>query len=131
MLNSNLPGFSFSFYLSESIILEQERAIKRIETESPAVEHHLEHHSGESPEFSMKLVEFSPFPLQRQAKEGHLITNFKGDVLMNRKGDWGQNLPPRLIVEGEEERTGGQRTRVQERKKKEEEPERKKSRTSC
>ena len=40
--------------------LEQERAIKKMNEESPAVEHHLKFHRGEEPEYTMKLVEFFP-----------------------------------------------------------------------
>ena len=75
------------------------------------MEQHFEFHRGEEPEYTMKLVEYSVLPLQRQAKEGHLIGNFKGGILMNRKGEWGQNLPPKLVVDGEEEDTGRKRDR--------------------
>ena len=36
--------------------------------------------------------------------EGVLIQEFRGDFLLNRKGEWGQNLPPRFTTE---DQTGG------------------------
>ena len=34
--------------------------------------------------------------------EGHLIGASKGETLLNRRGEWEQNLPPKLTIEGEE-----------------------------
>ena len=34
--------------------------------------------------------------------EGLLIADHTGSTLMNRRGEWGQNLPPQFTVEGEE-----------------------------
>ena len=48
----------------------------------------------------MKVLRFEEKNLHRQAYEGHLIQNFQGSKLFNGRGDWGQNLPPRLKVEG-------------------------------
>ena len=28
-----------------------------------------------------------------------IIINYKGNEILNQKGEWGQNLPPRLVVE--------------------------------
>ena len=36
------------------------------------------------------------------SKEAHLIEMYKGTKIMNRKGEWGQNLPPKLVIEGPE-----------------------------
>ena len=47
----------------------------------------------------MSLVRVLTRPLERQAMEGLLISNFKGTAIMNSRGDWGQNLPPEIIVE--------------------------------
>ena len=38
--------------------------------------------------------------------EGVLIQEFRGDFLLNRKGEWGQNLPPRFTTE-DQTKTGG------------------------
>ena len=32
-----------------------------------------------------------------------MIANSTGEMLLNRKGEWGQNLPPKLTVEGSED----------------------------
>ena len=85
--------------------VEQERAIKRMNHESPAVEHHLKHHRGEEYEYTMRLVEYSVLPLQRQAREVHMIWNSTGEILMNRMREWGQKLPPKLVLEGETNET--------------------------
>ena len=44
---------------------------------------------------------FTPSPLIRQTTEAQIITNQgeKGEAL-NRKGEWGQNLPPKIVIEG-------------------------------
>ena len=50
-------------------------------------------------------------PLNRQIREGFLISVAKGTSL-TRKGEWDQNLPPKLSVEWEkeeEEGSGGKR----------------------
>ena len=74
--------------------LEHLRAIEKLDVESPLVEHHCEDHQGETPEFQMKVLSFHNRPLSRQVEEAHLIDGFKGHKTMNRKGEWGQNLPP-------------------------------------
>ena len=48
----------------------------------------------------MKVLGFEDKNLYRQAREGHLISNFKGNYIMNGRGDCGQNIPPKLEVEG-------------------------------
>ena len=47
----------------------------------------------------MKVTRIHDSALQRQVEEGFSIGNYKGDTLLNRKGEWGNNLPPKLIVE--------------------------------
>ena len=44
----------------------------------------------------MKIEGFYPKPLYRQSREGQLIAESKEETLMNRRGEWGNNLPPRL-----------------------------------
>ena len=51
----------------------------------------------------MKVESFHPTPLYRQAKEGNKIKNFKGEWPMNKKGEWGNNTSPTVIIEGREE----------------------------
>ena len=76
--------------------------MENLSQESPLVEHHLEHHRGEPIAFQMKVLKFIPSPLWRQAREAFMITNSKADLILNRKGEWGQNLPPTLVLEGEQ-----------------------------
>ena len=50
----------------------------------------------------MRIVRAHPSPLYRQAHEGCLIANAPHEVeLMNGRGDWGQNLPPKIVIESE------------------------------
>ena len=66
------------------------------------IEHHEEHHKGEeSPNFKVELVKKCRKPLERQIIEGIKIDKFKG-ITMNRKGEWGQNLPPKFTIGAKE-----------------------------
>ena len=51
----------------------------------------------------MEILKFTGNPLVRQTTEAHLITkqSQKG-IALNRKGEWGQHLAPKLISEGQE-----------------------------
>ena len=82
--------------------VEHLRAPDKLDAESPLAEHHQEDHGGETPMFQMKVVSYHSRPLSRQIEEAHLIDNFRGHKIMNRKGEWGQNLPPKLTIEGTE-----------------------------
>ena len=75
------------------------RALESADINNPLVEHWKESHPNKEWNFSMTVVRSFRSPLQRQSCEGYLIANYKGDILMNRKGEWGQNLPPKLIIE--------------------------------
>ena len=64
------------------------------------IEHHKENHKGEEyPKFKVELVKKCKKPLVRHILEGLKIDKFKG-ITINRKGEWGQNLPPKFIIEG-------------------------------
>ena len=78
---------------------EHLNAVINMDPASPLVEHHLEMHQDREPSFEMKVHSQHRSALQRQATEGYLIGSFKGDHLMNRRGEWGQNLPPVLTIE--------------------------------
>ena len=52
--------------------------------------------------FQMNIVKSHRLPLVRQAHEAILISKFGEEELLNRKGEWGSNLPPALVLEGEE-----------------------------
>ena len=80
--------------------------------ESPMIEHHEEHHDGkQSPSFKVELVRKCSKPLERQILEGVKIDKFKG-ITMNRKGEWGQNLPPKFSIEGQGETQYNQKSRT-------------------
>ena len=76
--------------------LEHQKLLQDHSPESPLYEHHQEDHPDMEPDFRMKVLGVFKRPLQRQTKEGQLIADFKGGNLLNRKGEWGQNLPPQI-----------------------------------
>ena len=64
----------------------------------------MEHHQENLPEKQLKVkleqVRSVVKPLQRQVLEGQSMVNVpSGTELMNKKGEWGQNLPPKFTVE--------------------------------
>ena len=62
-------------------------------------------HPDREPQFEMKLQSQQRSELQCQATEGYLIGAFKGDHLLNRRSEWGQNLPPVLRKEENDNQT--------------------------
>ena len=82
---------------------EHLKLMEREDPESPAVEHTQEMHPGQETSFSMEVISFPKTTLQRQAMEGHYIGLNEGQNLLNRRGEWGQNLPPKMIVQGQEQ----------------------------
>ena len=81
---------------------EHLKQIKAGNNNSPMVEHQQEEHEGVPSSFKLELVKSTPKPLERQVLEGQLIRNPKPEVkLMNRKGEWGQNLPQKFSDESE------------------------------
>ena len=48
----------------------------------------LNHHGGADVKFIMKVTGVHDDSLDRQVTEGVNIANFRGDVLMNRRGSW-------------------------------------------
>ena len=69
-----------------------------MDVDSPLVEHHVEDHPQEDPWFETKVKSSHNKPLHGQCGGAHLIETFKGDKIMNRKGEWGHNLPPKLAI---------------------------------
>ena len=66
------------------------------------VMHMIEDHPGTTlrdHSFTMKILRFHKTNLSRQAHEGLEISRYKGQKIMNRKGEWGSNLSPELTVE--------------------------------
>ena len=50
--------------------------------------------------------------LLRQATEAHQIGLNSSNNVLNRRGEWGQNIPPKLVLEGSEEaKTGANKKR--------------------
>ena len=62
-------------------------------------------------DWTIGVVKFTRGNLQRQSLEGHLIASTRGVTLLNRKGEWGQNLPPKLEVDSEGPKQGPKRRR--------------------
>ena len=61
----------------------------------------MESHQGEPWDFKMSVIRSHKYPLQRQSHEGRLIEDFKGQEVMNQKGEWGCNLPPKLQTDSQ------------------------------
>ena len=57
-------------------------------------DHIREEHNNRPCDFSMKLVSKHFKPLERQCKEGLMIGEYEKGKIMNRRGEWGENLPP-------------------------------------
>ena len=57
-------------------------------------------HNGEAAEFAMTIIATPKTNLLRQISEYHMMLKYaeKG-ILLNRRGEWGQNLPPKLTVD--------------------------------
>ena len=77
-------------------------AIQKMNKESPLVEHQMNNHPRSDTKFGMKIEGFYRGPLQCQTREGQLISEYCKGPLMNRRGEWGQNLPPKLSLEDED-----------------------------
>ena len=97
-----------SVYLGETYrtsydrCLEHQNLIRNKSVESPLYEHSQTDHPDREPSFKMEIVGVYRRPLQRQTKEGQVIADYKGGTLLNKKGEWGQNLPPKfeIVTEG-------------------------------
>ena len=59
------------------------------------------------PRFQMRVISLQKSPLVRQLEEGQLINTYAGDIQPNRKGEWGNNLPPLITIE--DTKGGGKR----------------------
>ena len=86
--------------------LEHRGQIHKENPDSPMVEHFQEHHKETKPgleHFKLEVLKRFAKCLERQIFEGYRIRNYKGEKIMNRRGDWGQNLPPQFSIEREKE----------------------------
>ena len=68
-------------------------AMRAGDPESVLVQHQEECHPNKEPEYAMKMVKTHRRPLYRQIHESILIDRFKGHTILNRKGEWGSNVP--------------------------------------
>ena len=74
--------------------------LKAYRVKNPLVKHLAEDHPGESwDSYKMRVTRTHKSPMYRQITEGQMISKFKGDKVLNQKGEWGQNLPPKIVVE--------------------------------
>ena len=62
--------------------------------ESVLVEHEENCHEGNQVEWKMSAMGFPKGNLLRQAMEAQNISQAENCQVLNRKGEWGQNLPP-------------------------------------
>ena len=74
-------------------------ALSKGDTKNACAKHQVEHHQGEPWDFGMRILRSHKFPLRRQTHEGRLVEDFKGDMILNQKGEWGCNLQPNLIFD--------------------------------
>ena len=95
--------------------LDHMAALTRMDKESPLVEHCNNDHNGRQVEFEMTITGYQIRPLDRQTEEASKIEEFRGDKILNRRGEWGQNLPPKLSLE-DEDKTNPKRKNPREEK---------------
>ena len=93
---------------------EHARAIKNEYAESPMIEHALEDHPNKPRDFKMEVLSFPKTTLMRQATEAWEIRKHgRNSKVINRRGEWGQNLPPRLTVEDSDSQSTKRKARPQ------------------
>ena len=92
-----------SSYYGETARTAWERSLEHLalwenHPEASAIEdHQREVHDGlPKIEIGMKVVAKFFKPLERQTKEGQMVNDFKGHHIFNRKGEWGENVPPKF-----------------------------------
>ena len=77
-------------------------------------DHIRDEHNGEPTNFKMKLVSKHFKPLERQCAEAIQINEYKEGMVMNRRGEFGENLPPDFgILEDGLYRTNQKRKKVE------------------
>ena len=73
-------------------------SLRRADPSNPLEAHARQEHPEEPRDFAMKILKKCNSPLLRQVTEAQLITETgEASTILNSKGEWGQNLPPRLI----------------------------------
>ena len=77
-------------------------------------DHIRDEHNGKASSFKMKLVSKHFKPLERQCAEAIQITEYTDGQVMNRRGEFGENLPPDFgILEDGLYRTNSKRKKVE------------------
>ena len=61
----------------------------------------MEDHQGEPWNFSITIIKSHKYPLRRQTHEEWLVEYYRGNQILNQKGEWGCNLPPKLEIDRE------------------------------
>ena len=84
--------------------LDHVKALNSGDQRNACTKHQGETHQGQPWDFSMSVAKSHKYPLNRQTHEGRLIEDFKGDEVLNQRGEWGCNLPPALDIEGKNEK---------------------------
>ena len=113
-----------ALYIGETARTPYERCLEHLDLirlqseESPFIEHQNEKHPGEEVKVSMKVVSKEPRPLDRLTLEGTMISEHRSGLLLNRKGEWGQNLPPQFgILDSEDKAASRLRPEKGQKKK--------------
>ena len=85
---------------------EHAQALRKVSPESPLVEHNLEVHPDSHSRFRMEIIAVTKTNLLRQAMESVKIQVYSEKYhVLNRRGEWNQNLPPKLTLDGQEDTT--------------------------
>ena len=88
--------------------LEHFKAHRARNPDSVLIEHEAEAHDGKQVNWAMEPLTWTKSNLVRQATEAYKIENSTGTTLINRRGEWRNNLPPRLTLCTGEGRDGHQ-----------------------
>ena len=93
-----------SYYIGETSRSSYDRGIEHLMTlqkgnrGSPLTEHHKDFHPRLEPKLKLEVEGYYRQPLYRHTREGQLIADDQEGALLNKKGEWGQNLPPTLDI---------------------------------
>ena len=94
---------------------------------SCVLKHWEEHHPDlqEPPKFTFSVTHRCKTASERQIREALEIENFKGEITMNGKAEWGRNFVPRRVVFHQEEIWSPDEEREEEQRRSEENSSRK------
>ena len=98
-------GGEKTLYIGETARTGYDRGVEHLDSLKRGDEGNgLAKHKNESghDKYSMEIIRSHRTPLYRQSHEGCLIADTDNEInLLNSRGDWGQNLPPKLVIESE------------------------------